>query len=171
MKYSACTRHFIMLLAVAALNACGPTLDSHHASPNALKSSTFTLNHAAHASFFDGNHMVRSFDPRELKALRINGDRFRLKLFGGISHAFEVTRVKVLEDSGMSWFGRVDDDNLSHFSVTYRDNTAVGSAMIGGLAYAIRTSENGQIELVKLTNYDTVNCQNEHQHRAAKGAL
>jgi hypothetical protein len=171
MTYSALAKHFTMVLASAALSACAPKLDTNQAVANAPQSSTFNLVDQTQPSFFDGKHMVRSFDPGDLKGLRVKGDRFNITLFDGISHAFEVTRVNFLKDAGVSWFGSVDDDKYSHFSVTYRDNTAVGSALIGGVSYTIRTSKKGNIEVAKLTIHDTVDCEADHQHLSVKGVF
>lgn len=171
MTYLALKQHLSMMVVGAALTACAPDLGLHDVSREADQSSISSLTNLTKSSFFDGEHMIRTFEPNELKGLSLNGDRFNLTLFDGISRAFKVTRVNVLKNAGVSWFGSVDEDKYSHFSITYRNNTAVGSALIEGISYTIRTSENGRIELSQLATHDTVHCEANHQHDAVKGAF
>jgi hypothetical protein len=81
-----------------------------------------------------------------------------------VERSFAVRRIRNLPSGGYSWFGRVDGDPYSHFSVTYRNGHAVGSAMIQGQSYTLRTDGSGDV-IVSASGMDDVHCSNDtHSH-------
>ena len=119
--------------------------------------------------FFDQRRLIRTFSLSEIQEFNLTDHRFELALFDGVVRNFQVDRVKVLERSGLSWFGNVDNDPYSYFSVTYRNGNAVGSALIEGVSYAIRSNTSGHIELAQLSTHDDVDCDAEHDHSVTEG--
>ena len=99
-----------------------------------------------------------------LIGLDLNSEIFSSDLLDGKMRTFAVTRIRNLTHSGYSWFGKIDNDPLNYFSMTYLDGSAVGTARVEGHSYLIRTDADGHLLLLE-TEEDMVECEsNPHQN-------
>lgn len=169
MNNSTLKNSLVLALTAASLFACAsdPNLDA--ATGPIDGSPTLSMMDLSKSPLFDQVRLVRTFETNELEHLNIRNNRFRLALFDGVTREFQVNRVNMIGSSGLSWFGRVDSDQYSYFSVTYRNGQAVGSALIDGVSYRIRTGPDNRIELAQLSTHDTVDCESTHQHVSTQG--
>lgn len=168
MIYSPLKNRLICALASVSLFACSQDPDLHDPGESSAQIEYAVIDLTQSPSF-DERHRVRTFSPSEIQQLNPHDHRFQLALFDGVVRDFHIDRINVLEQSGFSWFGSVDDNQSNYFSVTYRNGHAVGSALIGGIGYSIRSMANGSIQLVQLNTHDDVNCEAHHEHTSMKG--
>ena len=103
-----------------------------------------------------------------LMGLNLHSETFRSDLLDGKMRTFAVNRIRNITRSGYSWFGKVDNNPLNYFSVTFLDGSAVGSARVEGHSYLIRTDADGNLLLIE-TEEDMVECEtNPHQNEIAE---
>ena len=108
-------------------------------------------------------HGVR-LEMSDLLTLYRGNDIVFSDVIGGITRKFEIKRIRNLPSGGHSWFGQIDDDPSSYFSVTYSNGHAVGSAVIANQLYRLNTTSEGEL-IMSRAQPDTVQCANQkHEH-------
>jgi hypothetical protein len=168
MTYSTLKNSFVCALATT-LFACSQDPNLHDPGDTVTQTAHEIVD-LTQSPLFDQRRLIRSFSPSEIHEFNLIDHHFQLALFDGVIRDFRIDRVKVLERSGLSWFGSVDNDQYNYFSVTYRNGYAVGSALIDGISYSIRSNTNGRIELMQLNTHDDVDCDAEHELASMKGS-
>ena len=101
------------------------------------------------------------FTQSQVDRLEFDGDRLRVKLFGNQHHELLLKRVRQISADGYSWFGQLDGNPKSYFSVTYRNGIALGSALIEGHQYSIHTDSDGRFHLIETDEDSVIHCATE----------
>jgi hypothetical protein len=158
-------RYSIFLILLLTTMGCG---DQHPSSADSLELNTHghTFKNPHYIGVQTESGLAHAVTIKKTELLKLNGlkDTFNSRIFGGVERSFAVRRIRNLPSGGYSWFGRVDGDPYSHFSVTYRNGHAVGSAMIQGQSYTLRTDGSGDV-IVSASGMDDVHCSNDtHSH-------
>ncbi len=97
----------------------------------------------------------------DLLKLAKTEDPIGLKLFDGAIVTAHLSRVRKINNRGLSLFGQIENDPAGFLSVTYFNGSAVGSARINGQTYAIRNHSDGSILLQEISRDDSFHCETE----------